>query len=117
MELAMSEIHRSTRLGDLLVEQGVLKSSELYQAIELQQLRRLRPSEHMGQSQELGEILVELGFINAQQLNSGLSWQRRLRKTARIMVFVAPLLTAGCCVGGSSSAGTWLTSSQVEIHS
>jgi hypothetical protein len=102
--------HKSTRLGDLLIEQRAITALQLREAIELQEKRRLNllfaenvssitgAAEHI----ELGEILIELGFISRQQLNSSLSWQRSLRKATTVMVFIAPLLTAACGGGAGS---------------
>lgn len=102
----MSNMHKSTRLGDLLVERGAITRQQLRFAIETQQKRQLEEI-HIGkahQKMELGEILIELGFINRLQLESGLTWQQKLRKTTMAMAFVAPLLTAACGGGTSSSA-------------
>ena len=94
----MSDIHKSTRLGDLLVERGTLTRHQLMRAIETQQERlfKAQHDEDDGSHKELGEILIELGFINRSQLDSGLTWQRKLRKTTLVMAFIAPLLTAAC---------------------
>lgn len=102
----MSDIHKSTRLGDLLVERGTLTRHQLRRAIEKQQERLLNAQRDQddGSHKELGEILIELGFINRSQLDSGLTWQRKLRKTTLVMAFIAPLLTAAC--GGGASGST-----------
>lgn len=102
----MSDIHKSLRLGDLLVEKGLISAYQLRQAIEIQKFRYSYKSEltTITKKYELGEILIELGFIDRQQLNSNLSWQRRLKATTAMMVFVAPLLTAAC--GGGAGAGS-----------
>ncbi|MGM8226632.1 hypothetical protein ACSV5M_08615 [Cellvibrio sp. ARAG 10.3] len=102
----MSDIHKSTRLGDLLVERGTLTRHQLMRAIETQQERlfNAQHGEDDGSHKELGEILIELGFINRSQLDSGLTWQRKLRKTTLVMAFIAPLLTAAC--GGGASGST-----------
>ncbi len=102
----MSDLHKSLRIGDLLVEKGLITAPQLRQAIEIQKFRHSYKSEitSITKKYELGEILIELGFISRQQLNSNLSWQRRLKATTAMMVFVAPLLTAAC--GGGGGAGT-----------
>jgi hypothetical protein len=102
----MSDIHKSTRLGDLLVERGTLTRHQLMRAIETQQERlfKAQHDEDDDSNKELGEILIELGFINRSQLDSGLTWQRKLRKTTLVMAFIAPLLTAAC--GGGASGST-----------
>lgn len=102
----MTDLHKSTRLGDILVERKIITRAQLLQAIELQQSRRLdavhcnKPDSYR---QELGEVLIELGFINRSQLKTGLGWQRRLRKATAAMVFIAPMLTA--CGGGGGGGG------------
>lgn len=104
----MTDEHKSTRLGDLLVERGAITRNQLLLAIELQQTRRqqaIQLNTPDSYKQELGEILIELGFINRKELVSSLSWQKRLRKTTAVMVFIAPLLTAACGGGGGGSSG------------
>lgn len=106
----MSDTHKSTRLGDLLVERGAITRHQLARAIEVQQERRLQDAQNnrpVSKHSELGEVLIDLGFINRRQLDSGLTWQRRLRKTTMVMAFIAPLLTAACGGGsGGASAST-----------
>src|SRR6478609_5979106 len=109
--------HKSTRLGDLLVEQRLISALQLREAIELQEVRRLNrlssavtTTEHY----ELGEILIELGFISRHQLSSSLSWQRSLRKATTVMVFIAPLLTAACGGGAASSTESNAQSNNVS---
>jgi hypothetical protein len=119
----MSDLHKSLRLGDLLVEKGLITAPQLRQAIELQKARY--DSEKISSihtKHELGEILIELGYISRHQLNTNLSWQRRLKATTAIMVFVAPLLTAACGGGsggsgggGSSNQTVATTSSQIAL--
>lgn len=103
----MTDEHKSTRLGDLLVERGIITRLQLVHAIKLQQVRRqhaLAVNAPNSNAQELGELLIELGFINRSQLKSSLSWQKRLRKTTAVMVFIAPLLTAACGGGGGGGS-------------
>ena len=106
-ELIMSDIHKSLRLGDLLMEKGLISTIQLRQAIELQRARYESVKiSSIHTKRELGEILIELGYISRHQLNANLSWQKRLKATTAIMVFVAPLLTAACGGGGASSSPT-----------
>lgn len=103
----MNNEQQSTRLGDLLVERGVITREQLAHAVELQELRRqhaIQTNIPNGYTQQFGELLIELGFINRSQLKSSLSWQKRLRKTTAMMVFVAPLLTAACGGGGGGAS-------------
>jgi hypothetical protein len=118
----MSDLHKSLRLGDLLVEKGLISATQLRQAIGLQKARY--DSEKISSihtKHELGEILIELGYISRHQLNTNLSWQRRLKATTAMMVFVAPLLTAACG-GGSGGGGSsnnqtaTTTSSQITLN-
>jgi hypothetical protein len=97
----MSDIHKSLRLGDLLVEKGLISRVQLRQAIEIQQAL---------QSQRFGSknINAKTELISRHQLQSNLNWQRRLKATTAMMVFIAPLLTAACGggAGGSASASS-----------
>jgi len=102
----MNNEQQSTRLGDLLVERGVITRVQLAHAVELQEIRRqhaIQTNIPNGYTQQFGELLIELEFINRSQLKSSLNWQKRLRKTTAMMVFVAPLLTAACGGGGGGS--------------
>ncbi|MET0356769.1 MAG: hypothetical protein ABW044_08305 [Cellvibrio sp.] len=100
----MSDLHKSLRLGDLLVEKGLISSLQLRQAINLQKSRHEKVEiSSINTKYELGEILIELGYISRHQLNTNLSWQKRLKATTAMMVFVAPLLTAACGGGGGSA--------------
>ncbi|MFC3115581.1 hypothetical protein [Cellvibrio fontiphilus] len=101
----MSEQAKSHRIGDMLVERGIITRQQLCEAIEIQQARQLlREGTGKTSVEPLGEILIELGFIDRGQLTHTLSWQRRLRNATLIMSFVAPLLTTAC--GGGGGAGT-----------
>ena len=103
----MTNMHKSTRLGDLLVERGTITHDQLCKAVELQQSRRyeaIQAGVPDSYKQELGEVLIELGFINRSQLEFSLGWQKRLRKTTAVMVFIAPLLTAACGGGGGGGS-------------
>jgi len=103
----MSDIHKSLRLGDLLVEKGLITRPQLRQAIEIQQTLQSQRfgGKNINAKTELGEILIELGFISRHQLQSNLNWQRRLKATTAVMVFIAPLLTAACGGGGGGGGG------------
>lgn len=105
----MSDQNKSTRLGDILVDRGVITRQQLREAIEIQQARRFL-SEKEGVDTKaqtaIGEILVELGFIDRKQLVQTLSWQNRLRKATLVMSFVAPLLTAACGGGGGGTTNS-----------
>ncbi|MES2676656.1 MAG: hypothetical protein V4660_20635 [Pseudomonadota bacterium] len=102
----MQDTHKSLRLGDLLVEKGLISAPQLRAAINLQNARYEKPNiSAIDTKLEIGEIFIELGFISRHQLNVNLSWQRRLKATTTMMVFVAPLLTAACGGGSGVSSG------------
>ncbi len=95
----------STRLGQILLDKGLVTAEQLEIAIKEQQKRRqlLDPfDENLGVNSSLGEILIELGFIDRLQLKRGLNWQMMLRKMAIVMSFCAPLMT----VSYGAAAGT-----------
>ncbi|MDF3014686.1 MAG: hypothetical protein K0Q78_2890 [Cellvibrio sp.] len=61
----MTDEHKSTRIGDLLVERGVITRAQLTHAVELQQIRRqhaIKVNAPNSYTQGLGELLIELGF-------------------------------------------------------
>lgn len=118
----MSDPHNATRLGDILIDRGVITRQQLREAIEIQQARRFVSVDDLQATHEktaLGEILIELGFIDRQQLTSTLSWQRRLRKATLVMTFVAPLLTAACGGGGggNTSGSSILGNTKTDVSS
>ncbi|MFH0916514.1 MAG: ATPase, T2SS/T4P/T4SS family [bacterium] len=59
------EIHRSLRLGDILVEQGVISQVQLSNSLEYQRESGAR----------LGEALAHLGYVTADQIADALAWQ------------------------------------------
>jgi hypothetical protein len=86
----------STRLGQGLLDKGLVTAEQLDIAVKEQQKRRqlLDPFDaNLGVNSSLGEILIELGFIDRLQLRRGLNWQLMLRKMAIVMSFCAPLMT------------------------
>lgn len=96
----------STRLGQILLEKGLVTSEQLDFAIKEQQKRRqlLDPFDaNLGVNSSLGEILIELGFIDRLQLKRGLNWQLMLRKMAIVMSFCAPLMTVS--YGAAAATG------------
>ena len=95
----MSSDHKSTRIGDLLVERGTITRHQLLFALKTQQERQLQNQNVeycAANNKELGEILIELRLINRKQLESSLTWQSKLRSTTFMVAFIAPLLTAAC---------------------
>jgi hypothetical protein len=79
---------REQKLGDLLVERGLITSIDLGRALAAQAANR-------GQ---LGQVLVGMGLITGKQLATALAAQRRNRRMAALKIaLIAPLLAlAGC---------------------
>lgn len=98
----MGDVRRSTRIGDILVERGIISRSQLLEALDLQQARSLL-SASPESSNEIGEILIELGFVSRVQLKQNLARQNRLRKTTLAFTLVAPLFTMACGGGGGGA--------------
>ncbi len=63
-------IRQNVRLGDLLVEKGLITSEELMRALQLQ-----KESDF---SRKLGEILVDEGFVTEREISEQLAEQLRL---------------------------------------
>ncbi|GGY84768.1 hypothetical protein GCM10011613_32250 [Cellvibrio zantedeschiae] len=107
----------ATRLGQILLEKGLITAEQLDIAIKEQQKRRqlLDPFDsNLGVNSSLGEILIELGFIDRLQLKRGLNWQLMLRKMAIVMSFCAPLMTASV---GAAAGTTFRPSFTAEASS
>jgi hypothetical protein len=83
---------KSTRLGQILLEKGLVTKAQLDIAVKLQNQRR--KDTHLDQQlpTSLGEILIEQGFISRLELKRGLSWQMLLRKMTLVMSFCAPMM-------------------------
>ncbi|MFC3114909.1 carbohydrate-binding protein [Cellvibrio fontiphilus] len=102
---------KATRLGDILLEKGLLREDQLLLAIAEQKRRRasVDPGDkRMMDATSLGEILIEMGYITRQQLKRGLNWQMYLRKMTLVMSLVAPLMSAA---GGAVAQTTTTTTS------
>jgi len=97
----------STRLGEILVDKGLITEQQLDTAIQLQNHRRkLAASDNLQGATSLGEILIELGFIDRLQLRRGLNWQLVLRKMTLAMAIVAPFMSMGAAAVSSSSSSS-----------
>lgn len=72
--------HQQHRLGDLLIEAGLITQQQLQQAISFQQQHR---------EQNLGQILIAQQSLSQRQLNRALKKQRWLRCT---------LFSMACCL-------------------
>jgi hypothetical protein len=113
----MFEPNKLTRIGDILVERGLISRQQLLQALDLQQARHLLSErESINDSRGgLGEILIELGFITREQLKKNLAHQSRIRKTTLAITLVAPLFTMAC--GGGGGGGGAATPSTKPVQS
>ena len=85
---------RLTRLGDILVNKGLITKEQLARAVEEQARRKrlLDPADKTAVVTPLGEILIELGYIDRLQLKRGLNWQLRLRHASIAMALCAPFM-------------------------
>ena len=72
--------NQKSRLGQLLIDKGLISSAQLDSAIKLQ----------LTSNKRLGEILIEQGLVSERQLNKALKKQTSLRVTATL---VAALLS------------------------
>ncbi len=63
-------IRKQVRLGDLLINEGIIKENELLKALEKQKEYR-----NQGIDKKLGEILIEFGYVSEKQLLETLSKQ------------------------------------------
>jgi hypothetical protein len=109
---------KATRLGDILLEKGLLREDQLQLAIAEQKRRRttVDPSDkRMMDATSLGEILIEMGYITRQQLKRGLNWQMYLRKMTLVMSLMAPLMSAagGAVAQTTTTNNTTNTSSSI----
>lgn len=89
---------KATRLGDILVEKGLISTSQLKVAIAEQKRLRADIDQNDKAAMEvtsIGEILIRLGYINHQQLKRGLGWQMSLRRMTFAMALFAPLMSLG----------------------
>ena len=109
--MAKNKNMKATRLGDILVEKGIISSNQLKIAIDEQ--KRLRATIDPGDKgamevTSIGEVLVKLGYINHQQLKRGLGWQMSLRRMTFAMALFAPLMSLS---GGAAAQVTTSSSS------
>lgn len=108
---------KATRLGDILLEKGLLRDDQLKLAIAEQKRRRTTidsSDKRMMDATSLGEILIEMGYITRQQLKRGLNWQMYLRKMTLVMSLVAPMMgAAGGAVAQTIAPTVTTTSSSV----
>jgi hypothetical protein len=105
---------KTTRLGEILLEKGLVTKAQLDIAVKLQIQRR--KDTHLDQKlpTSLGEILIEQGFISRLELKRGLNWQMLLRKMTLVMSFCAPMMAAFS--PGAAAATTSSSSSSSSTH-
>jgi hypothetical protein len=109
--------NKATRLGDILLEKGLLREDQLKLAIAEQKRRRatIDPADkRLMDATSIGEILIEMGYITRQQLKRGLTWQAYLRKMTLVMGLMAPLMSAA---GGAVAQTTTPTHSSSSNNS
>lgn len=116
----MTNTAKMTRLGDILLEKGLLSSNQLQEAIREQQRRR----EHIDVNDKaaldatsLGEILIDMGYINRQQLKRGLNWQLYLRNMTLVMSLCAPLMAIAPGAAASSASSSSRSSVSISQQS
>lgn len=100
---------KMTRLGDILLEKGLLSGSQLQEAILEQKRRRERidPNDKLAfEATSLGEVLIDLGYINRQQLRRGLNWQMYIRNMTLVMSLCAPLMTIATGAAASTTSSS-----------
>ena len=59
------DLHKSLRLGDILIGQGVLTDAQLSRSLAFQSQTGAR----------LGEVVTHFGYVSAAQLSDALAWQ------------------------------------------
>jgi hypothetical protein len=84
-----------TRLGDLLVERGLITQDQLLLAIQEQKSSQL----------QIGEILVKNGWISNRQIRKTLRVQSKLRNAILTSILsFSPLVLVGCGGGGGGQS-------------
>lgn len=92
----MFKKNEPTRLGEVLLNKGLISSEQLAHAIKEQASRRKGvdlQDPAVQQATSLGEILIALGYIDRLQLQRGLNWQLKLRKMTIAMALCAPFMS------------------------
>lgn len=85
-----------TRLGDLLVERGLITQDQLLEAMQEQQTSHL----------QLGEILVSKGWVSKRHVRKTLRVQSKLRNVILTSILsFSPVVMVGCGGGGGASGG------------
>ena len=102
---------KSTRLGQILLEKGLVSKEQLDIAVQLQAQRRKDTNLDEQVPTSLGEILIEQGFISRLELNRGLNWQMLLRKMTLVMSLCAPMMAVFTPVATAASSSSSSSSS------
>ena len=92
----MFKKNEPTRLGEVLLNKGLISSEQLAHAIKEQASRRKGADLQdpaVLQATSLGEVLIALGYIDRLQLQRGLNWQMKLRKMTIAMALCAPFMS------------------------
>lgn len=61
----MRQFNRKLKLGDLLIQYGIINEEQLYEALDLQKTSNMK----------LGEALIKLGYVTKQNINEVLEFQ------------------------------------------
>lgn len=84
-----------TRLGDLLVERGLITQDQLFEAVQEQKNSDL----------QLGEILVKKGWVSKRHVRKTLRVQSKLRNVILTSILsFSPIIMVGCGGGGGGQA-------------
>lgn len=98
------------RLGQLLLDRGLINSEQLASAIQLQR-RKGHHSNASGQRQTLGQILIEQKVIEDKQLRRCLRWQKIIAKTSVwLTLTLSPVHHVHA--GGQYNQHSWIASQQ-----
>ncbi|RYY73088.1 MAG: carbohydrate-binding protein [Gammaproteobacteria bacterium] len=102
----MFKKNEPTRLGEVLLNKGLISSEQLAHAIKEQASRRKGvdlQDPTVQQATSLGEILIALGYIDQLQLKRGLNWQLKLRKMTIAMALCAPFMSLSTGAAAAAS--------------
>src|SRR4051812_38788940 len=113
----MFKKNEATRLGEVLLNKGLITSEQLSHAIKEQANRRKtvdRTDESALQATSIGEILIDLGYIDRLQLQRGLNWQLKLRKMTIAMALCAPFMSLS--TGAAAAVAKTLSPTPVTIE-
>jgi murein DD-endopeptidase MepM/ murein hydrolase activator NlpD len=96
------------RVGEVLIQKGLITKDELTQALVTQRQTQLK----------LGEVLIQQGFVTRQQLHYALTEQRRRNWTAAVLfTFSALIPVAPKLMVATSSATITISPSAVSARS